>query len=136
MDIAADVVSEARLHTKQAGQHALGGLQGFGSEFLKQILGGGNKVPAQTSGKKLSQMQQADKEFSDAAYAQTRARVTAIYEQYRQKKLQEEQAQKQEEEVKIEKLAEIRGEKKMENDNVVMAKSKASAETGKTYGAE
>lgn len=136
MDIAADVATEVKTHTKQAGQNAIAGVQGFGAEFFKQLFGSGVSAGAVKSGDDIKQMKQADQEFSDAAYLQTRAKVTAMYDQYRQKRLQEHQAQKQAEEVREQKLAALRGEKKMEKGVVVSAQTKASAETGKNYGAE
>lgn len=140
MDIAADLAMEAKLHTQHAGNQAVTGFKDFGSEFIKQLFGFG-KGQQSVSDDQLSQLKTDDKAFSDAAYAQTRAQVMSIYETHRQKRMKEEEDRRQREKLEAEKrMQRIRGEtlagSQRNQVDVQTAMSKASAETGKTYGAE
>lgn len=140
MDIAADLATEAKLHTTTAGQNAVAGFRDFGSEFVKQLFGWG-KGTAPVSDDQLSKMNTNDKVQSEAAYAQTRAQVMAIYETYRQKRLKEEEEKREREKLEAQqRMQRIRGEtlaaSQRKQVDVATAMSKASAETGKTYGAE
>ena len=95
MDIAADLGSEAKRHSQHVGKSAISGVRDFGTEFIKQLFGGGNSVPANVSDDQLAQMDSNDKAFSDAAYLDTRARIMAIYEEYRMKRLKEEEERRE-----------------------------------------
>ncbi len=141
MDIAADLGTEASLHTKQATKNAAKGLRDFGTEFIKQLFGQGNNASANVSDDQLAQMKGDDKAFSDAAYLDTRARIMAIYEEYRMKRLKEEEERREKEKAESQqKMAKMRGEtlvqKQQKAQDIAVATGKASAETGKSYGAE
>ncbi len=141
MDIAADLGSEAKRHSQHVGKSAISGVRDFGTEFIKQLFGGGNSVPANVSDDQLAQMDSNDKAFSDAAYLDTRARIMAIYEEYRMKRLKEEEERREKERLESQqKMARLRGEtivqKQQKQQDIANAMGKASAETGRSYGAE
>lgn len=135
MDIAADLASEARMHVRQAGVQAVGGAKGFGSDILRQILGG-NNASANLSDDELAKKQEASEELDKQAYLETRARVQSIYDEHRAKRQREEQARQQvvaQEETK--KIQELNTKRATQHD-VAVAIGKGSAETGRNYGAE
>lgn len=140
MDIAADLATEAKLHTQTAGKSAVSGFRDFGGEFIKQLLGGG-KTPASVTDDQMANMNSNDKAFSDESYAKARAQVMAIYEEYRIKRLREEEEKKEKEKQEsVQRMARLRGEttasKQVKSQDIATAMGKASAETGKSYGAE
>lgn len=136
MDLAADLASEARMHARQVGAQAVSGVKGFGSDVLRQILGGNNASADMTSDQ-LAQKQETSKELDNQAYIETRARVQAIYDEYRAKKQREEQARQQQEvqQEEAKKIQEITSKRTTQQD-VAVAMGKGSAETGRNYGAE
>lgn len=140
MDIAADLATEARLHTQTAGKQAVAGFKDFGTEFIKQLFGLGKGQTA-VSDDQLAKMKSDDKSFSDEAYLQTRAQVIAMYEAYRQKRLKEEEERREKERFEAEKkMQKLRGEtivtKQQKQQDIATAMGKASAETGRSYGSE
>lgn len=141
MDIAADVATEGRLHAKQATKNVIGAFKDFGTEFVKQMFGQGNNAPANVTDDQIAQMKTDDKTFSDAAYSDTRGRIIAMYEEHRMKKLREEEEKRELERVENQKKMEkLRGEtlvaKQQKSQDIATAMGKASAETGRSYGAE
>jgi len=162
MDIAADLAMEAKLHTRTVGKSAVSGFRDFGGELVHQMFGGGNKAQlalpdeqgsdfvrqllgggnsANVTDDQLANLNSDDKAFSDTSYMETRARVMAIYEEHRQKRLKEEEEKRQKErEQNTQEMAKLRGETRAvnqaKNQDIRVAMGKASAETGKSYGAE
>lgn len=141
MDIAADLAMEAQLHAQTAGKSAVNGLKGFGGDFIHQLFGGGNNTPSNVSDDQLANMQSNDRVASDASYAQSRAAVMAIYEEYRMKrKREEEERREKEKQENQQQMAKLRGETRAatqaRSQDIAIAMGKASAETGKSYGAE
>lgn len=136
MDLAADLASEARMHVRHAGAQAVGGAKGFGSDILRQILGG-NNVSASMTSDQLAKKQEDSKELDNQAYIETRARVQSIYDEHRAKRQREEQAKQQQEfqHEEAKKMQEITSKRTTQHD-VAVAMGKGSAETGRNYGAE
>lgn len=108
----------------------------FSREFLHQILGHKSGDPVPTA-QDVEKKEAADREFSDQAWTEARARVQAIYAQHRAKTEQEAQVRKQAEQVQKneQNLAQLNDtrKKRLQRD-VAAATGKASAETGASYG--
>ena len=131
----ADFASETVMGTKHAAGQVKSGAVDFGKEFFGQLFGlkNGDSVPTD---EEVNTKDSEDKEFSDAAYAETLARVHQMYADYAAKKRQEELARQAEEnEKKQEKVLDDLNKKRKHYQDVQVAVGKASAETGRSYGA-
>lgn len=138
MDVAAAVGGEIIIGARHLGAGLKTAAKEAGKDFIRQALG--RKVGDVTpTGEEVEKMGKTDKAFSDKAYAASRARVMAIYEEHRQKRIKEEQErmqqiqqQQMEKEKNFEKLEAVR----KQQQDVATAVGKANAETGKSWGAE
>lgn len=136
MDIAADVSSSSEIRARRAGGQLISGVKDFGNDFMGQLFGTGRWNRAKSE-EHIEKLDKADKQFSDEAYAQTRARIMNVYEEHRLKRLRENESNRLAEVQKLEaknfeKLAHTR----QQNQNVATAIAKGSAEVGKNWGSE
>jgi hypothetical protein len=134
MDLAADLASQARIHFRQARMEAVSGAKSVGSDFFKQMLGR-SQTPVLTSAQ-IAEKEEATAKLDQQAYLETRAKVQAIYEEHRTKRLQEEQARQQQVQIEETKKLEELNQKRAMHQDVANAIGKSSAETGRNYGAE
>lgn len=131
-----DVVSEAaevaREITKQGGKGLVGELKKVGQAAVGQILGLQGQVPSEED---LSKMKKEDKQFSQAAEAEVKAKIQAIYDECRtrRKEQKELEAKKEAEEEEVEKVAEINQLRRTREINPAVDKTRAEI---KNYGAE
>jgi len=136
MDIAADVSSSSEIKARKAGGQLATGVKDFGNDFLGQLFGTGrwNRVKSEEN---IDKLNKSDHQFSDQAYADTRARIMNVYEEHRLKRLRENESNRLGEVQKLEannleKLQHTR----QQNQSVATAIAKGSAEVGSNYGAE
>lgn len=138
MDPAANAVSRAEIGAKSTANKAVIGAADFGKEFINQIFGlKKGQTPPTTE--HVEKIDHADKEFSDQAYAATRQKVMAMYEQHRLRRLRDAESKRVAEvhtlnEKNFDKLQQIR--KDRQKFDVRAAVAKGSAEVGKNYGSE
>jgi|SRR3989344_3657377 len=133
--IAADVAETAT----SAGRGFFGELKKVGKSAFSQLLG--NSSDPVVDEKEIAKLKKKDNEFSEAERAAIRAKITEMYLSHDAVKKKEEQLEKEQEEQKrefekLEKINELRQSGNAVNVNVGTAIGKASAETGRSYGAE
>lgn len=138
MDLSADAVSSAEIVAKKSQYKVGNAARDIGSDILRQLFGikRGDVVPTEGDVKKLDKN---DTEFSDKAYAATRAKIIQMYESHRIKRLKEAEsarvAQIQQKQAKdFTQLEQTRINR--QKRDVAAAIGKNSAETGRSYGAE
>jgi len=135
-NVAADVAETAG----SASRGFVGELKKVGKTAFAQILGTSTDDSSITD-EELENKKKEDSEFSQAEIAQLRQRMAAMYQQYdalkkKEEHLEEEQEKQEEEFKKLEEINELRQGGNAVNVAVKTATGKASAETGKYYGAE
>lgn len=134
-----NVASNVAEAAGSAGQGFLGELKKIGQTAFSQLIGANTaQVPGEGE---LKRMKMSDDEFSKAEIAALRAKIASMYQSYdslkkKEEKLEEEQQQQEEEFKKLEEINELRQSGNAVNVDVKTAIGKASAETGKSYGAE
>lgn len=133
--IAADVAETAT----SAGKGFLGELKKVGKSAFSQLLGNSNDPVVDE--KEIAKLKKKDGEFSEAEIAAIRTRIAAMYQSHdavkkKEEKLEQEQEEQKKEFEKLEKINELRQSGNAVNVDVKTAVGKASAETGKFYGAE
>ena len=133
-----DIVSEAAELTgeitKQAGKGFVGELKKAGQAAVGQILGTGGQTPSPST-EELPEMKKDDKQFSESAQAEVRARIRSIYDEYRARTKKQEMAQEEKmaQEERAEKVAEANQLRRIKDISPAIAKTRAEI---KNYGAE
>ena len=95
----------------------------------------GKGIISQITGKKLAQMQDADREFSAQGQEEIKARINAMYSQYAQKVKREKMIGEQQEKQVEAQNKEFEHREKEQSADVAVAQTKANAEI-KNLGAE